>query len=69
MEKAHSEGLNLMTLGLEETDLEEIDPKLFEYICDAYHDCAYQAEYDYMIEMWTIVDLIQHCIVAQPAYQ
>lgn len=50
MEKAHSEGLDLMTLGLEETDLEEIDPKLFEYICDAYHDCAYQAEYDYMIE-------------------
>ncbi|MDE6077634.1 MAG: hypothetical protein K2G29_07870 [Muribaculaceae bacterium] len=50
MEKAHSEGLDLMTLDLVETDLEKIDPKLLELIRNAYDDCAYKAEYDYMIE-------------------
>ena len=49
MEKAHSEGLDLMTLDLVETDLEKIDPKLLELIRNAYDDCAYKAEYDYMI--------------------
>lgn len=50
MEKAHSEGLDLMTLGLEETDLEEIDPKLFEYICK--RDYGYTESDDEDFDSW-----------------
>ena len=46
LEKAYDEGEDLYDLCLDDTDLMDLDVKLYDILHDAYFDCSYQPYYE-----------------------